>query len=173
MTELSELQKSLVDRCTYLRGRILTSYAQVEFLLADISVKLDLHFPYPVKERIKTAKHIADRPGFEVYRDELVEVCEKLLEFEELRRLMAHGFVTLTTDRHDNHMFDFRLYQRNSKNNFQLLQVYLDISHMEYNAESIRLYVNRAVDLFSRIYLEKRLEDPKGDLLIGSKDKPA
>ena len=36
--EPTEKQKSLVDEALYLRGRIIASYAQVEFLLADISV---------------------------------------------------------------------------------------------------------------------------------------
>jgi hypothetical protein len=42
MPEPSELQKSLIKEATYLRSKILTSYAQVEFLLADLSVRLDL-----------------------------------------------------------------------------------------------------------------------------------
>jgi hypothetical protein len=42
----SDLQKSLIEEATYLRGKILTSYAQVLFLLADLSVKLDLRFWY-------------------------------------------------------------------------------------------------------------------------------
>jgi hypothetical protein len=48
MTGPTELQKSLVDEAMFLRGRIVTSYSQVEFLLADISVKLDVKFPYRV-----------------------------------------------------------------------------------------------------------------------------
>ena len=56
MVEPSEFQKSLIEQVTYLRGRIITSYAQVEFLLADISVKLDLRFPYRISDRIKAAK---------------------------------------------------------------------------------------------------------------------
>jgi hypothetical protein len=44
--EPTNRQKSLVDEALYLRGRIVASYAQVEFLLADISVKLDLRFPF-------------------------------------------------------------------------------------------------------------------------------
>src|SRR4051812_29861840 len=38
----TEQMKSLVDEAAFLRGRIVTAYCQVEFLLADISVKLDL-----------------------------------------------------------------------------------------------------------------------------------
>jgi hypothetical protein len=31
---LTDEQKALVDECIYLRGRIITSYSQVEFILA-------------------------------------------------------------------------------------------------------------------------------------------
>jgi hypothetical protein len=47
---LTDEQKSLVDECIYLRGRIITAYSQVEFILADISVILDLKFPYLNKQ---------------------------------------------------------------------------------------------------------------------------
>jgi hypothetical protein len=108
----SELQKSLIEDATYLRGKILTSYAQVEFLLADLSVKLDLKFPYRIQDRIKAAKRISERPSFETYKDELAAVCDQLLEYDEIRNLMAHGFLMLTTDKKANHKFDMRLCQR-------------------------------------------------------------
>ena len=108
----SDLQKSLIEEATFLRGKILTSYAQVEFLLADLSVKLDLKFPYRIQDRIKAAKRISERPGFETYKDELATVCDQLLEYDEIRNLMAHGFLMLTTDKKGNHKFDMRLYQR-------------------------------------------------------------
>lgn len=60
---LTDEQKALVDECIYLRGRIITSYSQVKFILADISVILDLKFPYLISKRITAAKEIADRLG--------------------------------------------------------------------------------------------------------------
>jgi hypothetical protein len=60
MAEPSNFQKSLIEEVTYLRGRIITAYAQVEFILADFSVKLDLKFPYRIRDRIKAAKAIAN-----------------------------------------------------------------------------------------------------------------
>jgi hypothetical protein len=75
LTEPTEQQKSLVDEALYLRGRIVASYAQVEFLLADISVKLDLRFPYLIDARIKAVRRIAEREGYEVYKNELDRVC--------------------------------------------------------------------------------------------------
>ena len=88
----TELQKSLVEQVTYLRGRILTSYAQVEFLLADISVKLDLKFPYLIKDRIKAAKRIAERSGYQIYKEDLERVCDELLVYERCGISWRTGF---------------------------------------------------------------------------------
>jgi hypothetical protein len=65
-TEPSDLQKSLVDEALYLRGRIVAAYAQVEFLLADLVVKLDVRFPYLIDKRIKAVKRIAERPDIPI-----------------------------------------------------------------------------------------------------------
>jgi hypothetical protein len=48
----------LIDEALYLRGRIIAAYAQVEFLLADLVVKLDLHFHYKIEDRIKAIKKL-------------------------------------------------------------------------------------------------------------------
>jgi hypothetical protein len=160
MNEPSELQKSLISEATYLRGKILTSYAQVEFLLADLSVKLDLKFPYLIKDRIKAAKRISERRGFEAYRDELAIVCDQLLEYDEIRNLMAHGFLMLTTDKKGGHKFDMRLYQREGEGAFNLLEIETNIVRLRAGADHIVEYVKRAVALFSRIYLEQKLEEP-------------
>jgi hypothetical protein len=60
----------------YLRGLIVASYSQIEFLLADISVKLDLKFPYLIKDRFKAAKRIGEREQFAMYKGELDKTCE-------------------------------------------------------------------------------------------------
>lgn len=158
MSQPSELQKSLIEEATYLRGKILTSYAQVEFLLADFSVKLDLKFPYRISDRIKAAKRICERPGYEGYKDELSQVCDDLLAYDEMRNLMAHGFLMLTTDKKGNHKFDFMLYQREGEGKFNRLDVETTVERLRASADHIVEYVKRAVALFSRIYLEKKLE---------------
>ena len=76
--EPTDGQKALVDEALYLRGRIIASYAQVEFLLADLVVKLDLHFPYLIEARIKAVKKISERPGYEVYKEDLERLCVEL-----------------------------------------------------------------------------------------------
>jgi hypothetical protein len=158
MPEPSELQKSLIEEATYLRGKILTSYAQVEFLLADLSVKLDLRFPYRIKDRIKAAKRICERRGFEQYKNELTIVCDQLLEYDEMRNLMAHGFLMLVTDKKGNHKFDMQLYRRETGDTFNRQDIETNISRLRAGADHIVEYVRRAVSLFEKIYREKNLE---------------
>jgi hypothetical protein len=163
ISEPTQQQKSLVDEALYLRGRIVAAYAQVEFLLADISVKLDLRFPYLVDARIKAVKRIAERDGYQVYKDELDRVCEKLLRYDEIRHFMTHGFLSLTVDRKSNHQFEFLRYQRNDEGKFTLLSGKTTIERLRQAAEDIGQYVSHVVKLFERIYCEKKLEPrPEG-----------
>jgi len=158
MTEPTELHKSLIDEATYLRGRIVTSYSQVEFLLADISVKLDLKFPYLIKDRIKAVRSILERDGYNNYKVDLANVCDELLQYDEMRNFMAHRFLTLTTDRQDNHLLEFRLYQRDGQGTFNLVTIQTTVPILRGVADQITEYVSHAVQLFGRIYLEHKLE---------------
>jgi hypothetical protein len=162
VVEPSELQKSLVDEAIYLRGRIISSYSQVEFLLANISVKLDLRFPYLIKDRIKAVKRIAERPGYEVYQESLERLCDELLQYDDLRTFMAHGFLSLTTDRRDNHQFEFLRYAREGEGRFTLMSAKTTIDRLRDAADNINRYVTDAVRLFERIYREQKLE-PRED----------
>ena len=158
MRELTDLHKSLVDEALYLRGRIVAAYAQVEFLLADISVQLDLRFPYRVKDRIKAVKRIADREGYGIYKQNIDRVCDELLQYDDLRHFMTHGFLSLEVDKQDNHKFEFRRYQRESSGQFNLLTAHTTIERLKEAANDITEYVSNTVRLFERIYREQKLE---------------
>src|SRR4051812_6133077 len=110
--EAEDWHKKLLEDSFYLRGRIIASYSQIEFLLADISVKLDLKFPYLIKDRIKAAKRIGEREQFAKYKDELDKICDGLLEFDDVRNFLSHGYLTLHVDKIGNHQFEYRMYQR-------------------------------------------------------------
>ena len=45
----NQAHRDLVDEATYLRGRIISAYAQVEFLLADFISKLEDRFAYRIE----------------------------------------------------------------------------------------------------------------------------
>jgi hypothetical protein len=125
-------------------------------------VKLDLRFPYVIDARIKAVKRIAEREGYEIYKDELDAVCEKLLRYDDIRHFMAHGFLTLTTDRKGNHEFEFRRYQRDGEGKFSLLMVKTTIERLRQAVDDIGQYVSHVMRLFERIYRERGLEKPKG-----------
>jgi hypothetical protein len=157
-TEPTEQQKRLVDEALYLRGRIVASYAHVEFLLADLVVKLDLRFPYLIEARIKAVKRIAERQGYEIYKADLERICAELLQYDELRNFMAHGFLSLTVDRKGNHQFEFLRYQREEEGKFTMLSATTTIERLRQAAEDISEYVSDAIKLFERIYRERKLE---------------
>ena len=154
----TDLQKAIINDAITLRGSIITSYSQVEFLLADISVKLDLRFPYLIKDRIKAVKQIAQRAGYEKYKNELDNVCDELLQYDEIRTFMAHGFLTVTTDAKGDHKLEYRVYQRDGEGKFNLLLVETTIPLLENAAMQVTRYVSEAVQLFARIYSEQGLE---------------
>jgi hypothetical protein len=162
LAEPTELQKALIDEALLLRGRIVAAYAQVEFLLADISVKLDLRFPYLVKDRIKSVRRIAERAGYGDYKDDLERVCEELLRYDDLRHFMTHGFLSLTTDTKNNHQFEFLRYEREGEGKFTLLSAKTSIERLREAANDITAYVSNAVRLFERIYREQKLEAQAG-----------
>jgi hypothetical protein len=148
---------ALGDELFYLRGKIITGYAQVEFLLADISVKLNVKFPYLIKDRIKEAKKIVERPGYEKYRDELFEICDRLVDYVDLRHFMAHGMVMITT-MGPAHSLEMRRYERSGEGKFKQFFLFSDLDKLRGNAADVGEYSSRAVRLFQKIYLEQQLE---------------
>jgi hypothetical protein len=149
---------ALGDEMFYLRGKIITGYAQVEFFLADLSVKLSLKFPFKIKDRIKAAKVIAERPGYGQYRDELHEICDRLVDYDDLRHLMAHGMVMITTMMGE-HTVEMRRYDRKDKEAFVRYDLHTDLEKLRNAADDIASYSTRAVRLFQRMYLEQKLEE--------------
>jgi ribosomal protein S2 len=104
------------------------------------------------------------------YKDELAKVCDELLEYDDLRNLMAHGFMMLTTDRKDNHEFEFRLYQREDRDKFNLIKIQTTLPYLRVAAAQITEYVSHAVSLFGSIYLEQKIEHSADSLLIEKRD---
>jgi hypothetical protein len=157
-TEPSDLQKALMDEALYLRGRIVAAYAQVEFLLADLVVKLDLRFPYLIDKRIKAVKQIAERPGYSDYKQQLDDVCEELSRYDDLRHFMVHGFMRMDMDKHGNHRFELLRYDREGVGKFTLLSGATDIERLRQAVADMDEYVSHVIRLFERIYREKKLE---------------
>jgi hypothetical protein len=156
---LTEEDRKLVDDIIYLRGRIITSYSQVEFLLADIAIKLELKFPYPIAARLKAAKRIAERDGYEAYKEELNEICDGLEKYDDIRNFAAHGWADLSIDKQGNHVFDLIMYRREGDGQFNLFRARTSRERLHAAADDINDFTGRVMRLFRRIYMEKRLEE--------------
>jgi hypothetical protein len=154
----NQAHRDLIDEAIYLRGRIISSYAQVEFLLADFVAKLEDRFAYLIDSRIKGVKKIAEMPGYEVYKDELAKVCDELLIYDDLRHYMAHGFMRMDVDNAGEHRFEFLRYVREDQGKFQMMSAKTDIRRLRQAVEDIGDYVKDVMNLFGRIYREKNLE---------------
>jgi hypothetical protein len=153
-----EMRKALVDEALYLRGRIIASYAQVEFLLADLISKLEDRFAYRIESRIKGVRKIAEMAGFEVYRYDLNRLSDELLVYEELRHFMAHGFMRAEFGKGGSHRFELLRYTREGEGKYELLQSTTDITRLRQAVEDIGSYVSDVMNLFERIYRERKLE---------------
>jgi hypothetical protein len=154
----NQAHRDLVDEAIYLRGRIISAYAQVEFLLADFISKLEDRFAYRIESRIKGVRKIAEMPGYEAYRHDLHRLSDELLVYDELRHFMAHGFMRAEFDRAGNYRFELLRYARDGEGKYQLMQSTTDIFRLRNAVEDIGSYVNDVMNLFERIYREKKLE---------------
>jgi hypothetical protein len=148
----------LVDRAAYLRGRYLTSYAQCEFLLADLSVKVDNRFRYALEKRINAAKVMAEASGpLNAYADEFVPLIENITAWSERRHWLAHGFLIFKKGRQGGHLFEFRRYEQQN-NGLMLLEWHATINDLQDAVDAINMYAHAFVRLQGRIYLDLGLE---------------
>jgi len=70
--EMPDEQKRMIDRAMFLRGRMITHFATCEYLLADISVRVDRRFVHLLKKRVKAVKKItAENARYSRYPTEL------------------------------------------------------------------------------------------------------
>jgi hypothetical protein len=149
----------LTDRAAYLRGRYLTSLAQCEFLLADLSVKVDNRFRYALEKRINAAKTMAEGDGpLNAYADEFIPLIENVGKWSDRRHWFAHGFLILTRDSQDRHLFEFRRYEQRD-GQLVLAQWFATIGDLQDAVDAINRYASAFVELWRRIYVELKIEE--------------
>jgi hypothetical protein len=149
----------LTDRAAYLRGRYLTSFAQCEFLLADLSVKIDNRFRYSLEKRVSAAKTMAESNGaLNQYAEDLVPLLDHLTNWSERRHWLAHGFLTFISDKKGNHLFEFRRYVQEDGGKLVLMTWQATIDDLQDAADAINRYCTAFVELYERIYREQKLE---------------
>jgi hypothetical protein len=151
--------RDLIDRAAYLRGRYLTSYAQCEFLLADLSVRVDQRFRYALDKRVNAAKVMAESGGLlNAYADEFLPLIENIGNWTERRHWLAHGFLIFTQDEQKRHLFEYRRYEQRD-DGLVLLQWQATIDDLQDAVDAIGRYTQAFVALCRRIYLDLKIEE--------------
>jgi hypothetical protein len=136
----------------------LTSFAQCEFLLADISIKIDNRFRYTLEKRLSAAKTMAESHGpLNQYAEELVPLLDHLTNWSERRHWLAHGFLTFIFDKKGNHLFEFRRYVQDG-DKLCLMTWRATIDDLQDAVDAINRYCTAFVKLQERIYREQKLE---------------
>ena len=164
--DVSDVAKDIVNHAIHLRGMIITSYAHIEFLLADICLKawqreeyahLAGPFPYKADTRIKAVSKLLDTDGpLKTYRPGVQPVLDELLSFEELRHFVAHGLLVVTPDPSGPRM-QYRLY-RTTKHGTEI--GFLETSSSELTDASLKIsgLLHQMLTTFRRIYFDLGLE---------------
>lgn len=147
--------RDLSDEVAYLRGRFLTSYAQCEFLLADLSVRIDSRFRYALDKRINATKIMAETDGpLNQYSDELLPLLEHLPTYSERRHWLAHGFLELIHDKKQNHLVKIRRYIQEKDDRLQIAVWEFTVQALRDDVAAITIYGSTFVGLWQRIYSE-------------------
>lgn len=165
--DVSDGTKEIVNHAVYLRGNIITSYAHIEFLLADICLKawqleeykhLAGKFPYSVDSRIKAVRILFDYDGpLKPYREGVQPALDKLLDFEERRHFIAHGLMIVTPMPPNDAMLQYRLY-RTTKHGTAIAFFETSASDLEPVGLEIGTLLNGMLITFRRIYSELGFE---------------
>ena len=158
--------KRIVGQVQLMRGAFIGSYAQVEFLLADICVKtweipeyasLKAKFPYRAESRIKAANALFESNGrLAKYREEVRGLFQELLRFEEVRDFMAHGLLRIDT-RSQDFSVHMRMY-RPVKGGLQIGTLDMPVMELAGAVQQIVPFTHGLVTTFKRIYLEQNLQ---------------
>lgn len=165
-TAPTEHQIEPLRSAAFMRGSIVTSYAQVEFLLADFVFRCHANagkaqptFPYSVDDRIKAVRSIvATDERFAPYRKEVGEVAGGLLRYREMRDMMAHGMQLLRTRGIEWHQLDYRMFRVAKGKIIEVGQMNTDVVQMANAAKEIGDYAQSLVTIWRRIYLDLGLE---------------
>jgi hypothetical protein len=165
--DISDESKEIVNHAVYLRGNIITSYAHIEFMLADICLKawqmgqyqhLAGTFPYKTDSRIRTVRTLFEVEGpLKQYREGIQPALDKLLSFEELRHFVAHGLLIVTPMPPDDAMLQYRLY-RTTKGGTAIAFFETSASDLGDVALEIGTLLNKMLTTFRRIYFDLGFE---------------
>ncbi|MCJ2042884.1 hypothetical protein MKK55_28635 [Methylobacterium sp. J-059] len=152
-----------------LRGRIITSYSQIEFLVGDLFRLLqrsynkadedEVPLPYRIEGRIRSLTRLCSNiSDMDPYRTKLKNGLDEILEFSELRNYMAHGYVDV--DKYlDGYKFRFLMYKFLPKGEVELHKMDVQLDKLQRTSDVINECTERLMELVREIYITLGLQD--------------
>lgn len=160
--------KELIRNAHFLRGAIISSYAEVEFLLTDLNMRcrrlsayagIATDFPYTLESKIARAKELVAAPGpLSEYADDLLALVDRISAYETYRHFMAHGLMVVNTRDTATAAITFRMYRKAKKTPEEFGEIQTDLDQLTNLAREIGEYAHQIVTLVARIVQELSLE---------------
>jgi hypothetical protein len=167
---VNDTQKTIIASAATLRGAIITSYAQVENLLADIVLRsrllpeynaLPKGLPYKLSTRIARVRQLVGMPGpLTKYKDEFTMIADELKRFEEIRHFMAHGLLIVRHRDDGTASLIYRMFRESKASGVEEGVLETNLDQLQGSAIKIGLYTARAVTLFRDVYRAHDLAPP-------------
>jgi hypothetical protein len=159
----------LIRNAHFLRGAIISSYAEVEFLLTDLNMRcravpayaaIAAGLPYKLESKIVRVRELVAEPGpLTAYADELLELVDRISAYETRRHFIAHGQMRVSTRETMPAPIVFQMYQPGKKNAPEEYgEILTDLDQLANLAREIAEYARQMVALFPRIYKELRFD---------------
>ena len=161
-------QLSVIERAATLRGAIITSYAQVEFLLGDIVMRcmdipeyafLPRDFPQRFSVRLKRVADILAAAGpLADLREPFEAIMAEMVRYEELRHFMAHGLLRVFVTGASSHSLEYRMWRQRKGRPPEEGKLETNLEHLGDAAHQVAGFSGRAVRLFRDTYLGRNLQ---------------
>lgn len=163
-----ETTQNVIEDFFLLRGRIISNYAQVEFLAAhmlrlllqkfQVDVSAIRPVAYKIDTRILELRRISELiPELLTYRIDLLQYLGNIETFADTRHFMAHGYVDVA--KHPNgYLFRMQLYKFLKGKEPELHKRDFMLDDLRTRSDHLTIYTQTTIQFIRRIYLDLALE---------------
>ena len=160
--------RAVIGQAATLRGCIITSYAHVEHLLADIVIRcqalpeyaaLPKSYPHKLRTRIARVQQLLSLPGpLAQYKQQFECLLAELGRFEEIRHFMAHGLLIARVRPNQWHELRYQMLGQAKGQRVEEGRMVTDLDQLSNAAREIAQWSQQAVTLLRDIYLRHDIE---------------
>jgi hypothetical protein len=155
---LNASQRGAIDAAQRLRGMLVGSYAQIEFLIGHLCesmskvepyAALGEGFPFRAENRIRVARKyfaLENAPLYK-FRDAAQALLDELADHERTRHFMAHGYMDLSSDGRGGYKVLVRCYRPKSPGDPNEEQIRWTLDEMEAEANRASEFCGRWIRL--------------------------